>query len=75
MMLDENKEFEGDATRASSFRHRDDSVLRNSVNGKGPSYFYNDGDYFVANQGRNRISNDAGEQEEMVAPDFQGDHV
>ncbi|XP_021931466.1 uncharacterized protein LOC110835503 isoform X3 [Zootermopsis nevadensis] len=73
VMSNENKEFEGGATRVSSFRHReDDSVLRNSASGKGPGYFYNEGDYFVANRGRNRISNDAGEQEEMLAPDFQG---
>jgi hypothetical protein len=75
-MSNENKDFEGDAARTSSFRHRgDDSVLRNNVNGKNPSYFYNEGDYFIANQGRNRISNDGGEQEEMLAPDFQGDFV
>jgi hypothetical protein len=76
VMSSENKVFKGDATRASSFRHKgDDSVLRNSVSGKGPSYFYSDDDYFVANQGRHRISNDAGEQEEILAPEFQGDHV
>lgn len=76
MMSNENKEFEGGATRVSSFRHReDDSVLRNSASGKGPGYFYNEGDYFVANRGRNRISNDAGEQEEMLAPDFQGKNL
>lgn len=75
-MSDEQKQAEGDATGMSSFRHRgDDSVLGNSVKGKGPSYFYNEGDYLVADQGRNRISNDADKQEELLVPDFQGDHV
>jgi hypothetical protein len=70
------KEFEGDTAGVSSFRHRgDDSVLENSDKEKGPSYLYNEGDYLVSNQGQNRISNDAGEQEEMLASDFQGDHI
>lgn len=75
VISNEKKEFEGDTAGASSFRHRDDSVLGNNVKGKGSNYLYNEGDYLVANQGQNRISNDAGEQEEMLASDFQGDHV
>lgn len=76
MISNEKKELEGDTAGASSFRHRgDDSVLGNSVKEKGSSYLYNEGDYLVANQGQNRISNDAGEQEEMLASDFEGDHV
>lgn len=72
----EKKEFEGDTAGASSFHHRgDNSVLGNNVKGKGSSYLYNEGDYLIANQGQNRISNDAGEQEEMLAADFQGDRV
>jgi hypothetical protein len=70
------KEFEGDTAGVSSFRHRgDDSVLENNGKGKGSSYLYNEGDYLVSNQGQNRISSDAGEQEEMLASDLQGEHI
>jgi hypothetical protein len=71
VMSNERTEFEGDATGASSFRHRgDDTVLVNSVKGKSPSYPYSEGDY--ASQAQNRISNDAGEQEEMLTANLQG---
>jgi len=73
VMSNERTEFEEDATGASSFRHRgDDTVLVNSVKGKSPSYPYSEGDYVVANQAQNRISNDAGEQEEMLTANLQG---
>lgn len=72
VMSNERKEFQGDATGASSFRHRgDDTVLVNSVKGKGPNYPYSEGDYVVASQAQNRIS-DAGEQEEMLTSNLQG---
>jgi len=73
VMSNERTESEGDATGASSFRHRgDDTVLVNSVKGKSPSYPYSEGDYVVASQAQNRISNDAGEQEEMLTANLQG---
>jgi len=73
VMSNERTEFEEDATGASSFRHRgDDTVLVNSVKGKIPSYPYSEGDYVVASQAQNRISNDAGEQEEMLTANLQG---
>jgi hypothetical protein len=75
VLSNKKKEFEVN-TGTSSFRHRGhDSVLENSVKGKGSSYLYNEGDYLVSNQGPNRNPSDAGEQEEMLASDFQGDHV
>ncbi|PNF15662.1 hypothetical protein B7P43_G15594 [Cryptotermes secundus] len=44
VISNKKKEFEGDTTGASSFRHRgDDSVLGNNVKGKGSNYFYNEG--------------------------------
>jgi hypothetical protein len=73
VMSNERTEFEGDTTGASSFRHRgDDTVLVNSVKGKSPSYPYSEGDYVVASQAQNRISNDAGEQQEMLTANLQG---
>jgi hypothetical protein len=74
VMSNERKEFQGDAMGASRFRHRgDDTVLLNSVKGKSPNYPYSEGDYVIASQAQNRISNDAGEQEEMLTANLQGD--
>jgi hypothetical protein len=76
VISDERKELQGDRTGASSFRHReDDTVLVNSVKGKSPSYLYSEGDYMVGSQAQNRISSDAGEQEEMLTANLQGDLV
>jgi hypothetical protein len=72
-MSNERAEFEGDETGASSFRHRGvDTVLVNSVKGKSFSYPYNEVGYVAASKAQNRVSNDAGEQEEMVTANLQG---